>query len=407
MTDRISGGGSGSGGGNRGDRISVAPDAIDRDSVHIDDLADEVSRLETWHNDGCDALGKCWGEGDEVAKSFEENYLPMKAQLDSYFSALTAAFTKVARETREMSANFRRDDDAAQDDGRALTARMEAALAPQQPATAAYRLEPMQQAQTKRMLLPYRQEEETTADNVPQEWAARRTEAEPVTDRGREPQQLQPMQAARISYAGDATRDLTPLEGTVPAEPAHLLVPREPGEQAETAQRVPAEPVDAGVEPAREGVVSEPLRAAESTHVTARVPAEEAGHTHWSPALEPVDPGVPAQNAGYALQPAEPWQAARTPAEPADFGVEPGRDGVVSEPLRPMEPVMPRESVPMEPFTEPVDAGVEPAWEGAVSEPMRNEMGEVLPSVLPAEPAEYGVAPLSDTEGRAPGDGRV
>ena len=74
------------------DRISIDPEAVARDGADIHELAAEVRAIDRWFNDSVDALGKCWGEGDAVAESFEENYVPNREGFGVFLTTLGMAF---------------------------------------------------------------------------------------------------------------------------------------------------------------------------------------------------------------------------------------------------------------------------------------------------------------------------
>lgn len=92
------------------DRLSVNPDAMAKDSAGIGELADEVRAIHRWFDRSTEALGTCWGEGDAVARSFEENYTPAREQFGSFLTALTTAFEKTEEAMVDSAKSLASDD---------------------------------------------------------------------------------------------------------------------------------------------------------------------------------------------------------------------------------------------------------------------------------------------------------
>ncbi|MET9710105.1 hypothetical protein ACFW3Z_16535 [Nocardiopsis alba] len=92
------------------DRISIDPEAVARDGADIHELAAEVRAIDRWFNDSVDALGKCWGEGDAVAESFEENYVPNREGFGVFLTTLGKAFEKTAEATIDTAKQFGRSE---------------------------------------------------------------------------------------------------------------------------------------------------------------------------------------------------------------------------------------------------------------------------------------------------------
>lgn len=88
------------------DRIAVDPEAVAKHGGDLYALSDEVREIHRWLGARTEALGRPWGEGDEIAASFEANYVPARRAVDAFFTALAQAFDKTAEGTIETARQF-------------------------------------------------------------------------------------------------------------------------------------------------------------------------------------------------------------------------------------------------------------------------------------------------------------
>ncbi|WP_017591948.1 hypothetical protein [Nocardiopsis potens] len=93
------------------DHISIDTDAVAKDGAEMYQLADYVRDIKSRFSSSADALGRPWGEGDEIADSFKENYLPAKYGVERFFTALADAFQDTAEGTVETAKQFADADD--------------------------------------------------------------------------------------------------------------------------------------------------------------------------------------------------------------------------------------------------------------------------------------------------------
>lgn len=103
------------------DRLSVDPDAVAKDSAGIGELAEEMRAIQRWHEDSTEALGRCWGEGDAVAKSFEENYVPARDQFSDFLTAMTTALEKTEEGLLDTAQQYALDEQYGLDNALRLT----------------------------------------------------------------------------------------------------------------------------------------------------------------------------------------------------------------------------------------------------------------------------------------------
>ncbi|GAA1074798.1 hypothetical protein [Nocardiopsis composta] len=93
------------------DHIAVDTDAVAKDGSEMNALADYVRELKSRFSSSADALGRPWGEGDAIADSFKENYLPARYGVERFFTALADAFQDTAESTVETAKRLAGADD--------------------------------------------------------------------------------------------------------------------------------------------------------------------------------------------------------------------------------------------------------------------------------------------------------
>lgn len=102
--------------------LRVSPGEMARMSAALYEPAELVRKAFADLKTRREALGRPWGEGDEIADAAEKNLVPRIEMLDDLGEALVEAFTHTAENTVASAKSFQAAEEAAIEDGRTLGA---------------------------------------------------------------------------------------------------------------------------------------------------------------------------------------------------------------------------------------------------------------------------------------------